>query len=180
MAQATQVKIEGIKDLKMNLEELGQEVATRIGRRADREAAKLIAESIRRAVPYDATRNTGRRWKTRKGTTEVDYGHWRDNIRVRARRARKAHHIVYQVTMGRAFWSYFYEFGTKHQPARPIVRMTFDAYANDALRVQIDTLRSGIEAEAKKRERAAKRAARAALRRSASPVSLASAAGAAN
>lgn len=173
MAQATRVKLEGIADLKMNLEKLGTEVSTRIGRKADREAAKLIAAAIARAVPYDANRSTKRRWQTKKrGVTEVDYGHWRDNIRVRAARAYKQHHIVYNVTMGQAFWSYFYEFGTRHQPARPIVRITFEAYANEAMRVQIDTLRRGIEAEAKKRDRAARRAIKEIARETTSPISL--------
>lgn len=161
----------GLKELKMNLEELGAETATKIGRKADREAAQLIAEEIRKAVPYDPDRSTkksrvnkGKRGGAGPVRVEFDYGHWRDNIRVAARRARKAHHIVYHVTMGKAFWSYFYEMGTKNQPARPIVRMTFDHFAKAAMNVQIDVLKRGIVAAAKKLARSARKSRRAITR----------------
>lgn len=157
MADAVRFKLEGLADLKKGLEELGTEVATKVGEKADRDAAKVVAEKARMLAPVGdgPTRKTRRN----KGGVVVsfDYGRLKDNIRVRKQRVRKQHHIVYAVTIGKAFWGAFQEFGTVNMPARPWLRVAFDMAVPDATQAQITGLREGIARAAKKAARLAKR-----------------------
>lgn len=57
-------------------------------------------------------------------------------------------HVV--VTVGKAFYGMFAEFGTRHQPARPWLRQAFDATAPPALQAIAKNLAGGIERAANK------------------------------
>lgn len=157
MADAIRFKLEGLGELKKGLEELGTEVATKVGERADREAAQIVAEKARQLAPV-GTGSTARTRRKKDGSVVAfDYGRLKDNIRVRKQKVRKQHHIVYAVTIGKAFWGAFQEFGTVNMPARPWLRVAFDMAVPDAAQAQITGLREGIARAAKKAARLAKR-----------------------
>jgi HK97 gp10 family phage protein len=150
MTNVGRVKLEGLEELKANLEALGKEVATKVGIRATREAAKAVAEAVRAYAPI-GTQSTVRTRRRRDGTIAIaDYGRLRDNIRVRRARARKETTITFNVTTGNAFWGKFLEFGTVHMPARPWMRPAFDASAAAALNITFVELKKGIDREVKK------------------------------
>jgi HK97 gp10 family phage protein len=133
--------LQGIGELKRDLAALGDEVATRIGRRADRKAADALAEEVRRRAPH----RPGVQLKNGK-----DYGDLKDNIRVRLRRARKEFHITYTVDVGQAFWAFFLEFGTATQAAQPFMRPAFEVTVGKLQDIQIEELRAGITRAAKR------------------------------
>jgi HK97 gp10 family phage protein len=134
-------KLQGVAELRRNLEELGNEVATKVGRTADRKAAQAFAAELRLKAPYRPG------VQKKRGT---DYGNLRDNIRVRLQRARKESTITYAVTVGRAFWGFFLEFGTRKMAARPFLRPAWEGAVRGLLDVQIAELRTGIERAAKR------------------------------
>lgn len=132
----TTVKVEGFKELEKSLKALGDE-ATVAGRRALRREGNMLRDALKEAAPYsgdDANTTKYRKLKAKKGkrralaglVRRVDYGHLRDNIRVREEKAKKDHTIVMSVTTGWAFWGSFLEFGTRKMAARPWMRPTFD------------------------------------------------------
>lgn len=143
------VKIEGLAELKAAFEQLGKEVSTKIGVRANRKAANLMKQAIVAIAPV-GTRNQVRSRTSKKGVvTRTDYGHLNANIRVRRARAKTDNKIVFHINTGNAFWGYFLEHGTVHMPARPFMRPAFDATRQTCVNVQIAELKVGIERVAK-------------------------------
>jgi len=144
------VQLHGVTELKAALAELSDEVATKIGVAADRKAANLMKEAMVAIAPYNPNGSTRSR-KSKKGVvTKTDYGHLRDNIRVRRARAKTDGKIVFTINTGAAFWGYFLEFGTVNMSARPFMRPAFDATREAAVNVQIEELKSGIVRVAKR------------------------------
>lgn len=143
MAQG-RIKMEGLEDLKANLLALDEAVATKIGVKADRDAANILKSALVEAAPYDPT-------------AESPYGHLRENIRVRKQQVRTAHTIRYVVDTGKAFWGAFVELGTVKMAARPWMRPVFERLVAELREAQEQGLRDGIEREAKRTARIAKR-----------------------
>jgi HK97 gp10 family phage protein len=138
-------KLEGAKDLERVLGALGKDVATRIGRKAVRDPAQVLATVLRLTAPY----RPGRRDRP----NGADYGHLRDNLKVVSVRAKKPGLLLYRVTTGDAFWGNFLEFGTVNMPARPWMRPQVDAMKGEIVDIQVSTLSLGIERAAKKQAR---------------------------
>ena len=144
------VKIEGLTELKAALAELSDEVATKIGVAADRKAARLLANAMIAIAPYNEQGSVRSRTSKSGVVTRTNYGHLRDNIRVRRARAKTAGKVVFTINTGNAFWGYFLEYGTVNMEARPFMRPAFDAFKDQAIDVQISELKSGIEKVARK------------------------------
>jgi HK97 gp10 family phage protein len=134
-------KLEGAAELRAALEELGNEVATKVGRRANRLAAVEMRDVMVSTAPES---------KADKSPGSKKFGSLKTNIKVRLAKARRENVIVYNVTVGRAFWGFFQEFGTRNQPAYPWMRPAFDATVRLAIDTQTGELRTGIERAAKK------------------------------
>lgn len=124
--------LEGLADLKANLQMLGTDVSTKTGVTANRKAAQLFAGELKQSAPYDP-----------KG--DSPNGHLRDNIRVRKVRANRVTVVRHAVDTGKAFWGWFLEFGTAKMGARPWWRPAFDAFGDLMVKAQVDELRNGIE-----------------------------------
>ncbi len=111
--------LEGYSELIEGLDGMAADVATKLGRKATREGAKLLLERIKERAPYGSL----------LAGAAKKYGHLRDNLKVRLARAQTEGTIVYKVTSGKAFWARFLEFGTKFIAARPFMRPATDASA---------------------------------------------------
>ena len=153
MANVKRVKIEGVRELKASLEALGTAVATKVGEKATRDAAKELRQLLADTAPFDPETKI-KSWRRKDGTVgRASYGHLRDNIRVSKARARKETTVNYRVTTGKAFWGAFVEFGTVRMPAYPWMRPAFEVSQQRLLGVVIDGLQVGIEREAKRAAR---------------------------
>lgn len=142
-------RMEGAAELSAALAALGAEVATKIGRQAVRASAVELRDELVEGAPLGP--GGKKYWRLKNGDVRSrDYGHLRDNIRVRAVRSRKQNHIVYEVTTGRAFWGTFLEFGTVSMRPHPWFRPILDRLHNRLFDVQADLLRTGIEKAAKR------------------------------
>jgi HK97 gp10 family phage protein len=128
--------VEGAKELDEALAELDKQVATRLGMTAVRASGLEGKRMMIEAAPY----RPGERLHRGR-----DYGHLRDNIRVRKSRSQKPNYVVYEITTGRAFWGNFLEFGTVKMSPRPWARPTVDRMPGPLVTIQIDVLRRGIE-----------------------------------
>jgi HK97 gp10 family phage protein len=144
--QALSIDLKGVKELEIALEALGKDVATRIGRKAVRDPAKVLQEALVLSAPY------------RPGTREKSngrYGHLRDNLKVVSVRAKKPGLLLYRVSTGDAFWGNFLERGTVTITPRPWMRPTVDRETDNIVSLQIETLTLGIDRAAKRLARKA-------------------------
>lgn len=140
MANVTRRQLEGMADLKATLEALGTETATKIGVKANRDAAKQLQSILVESAPVGA----------RETPQNKRYGRLRENIKVSRRKAQKQGHIIHWVTIGRAFWGFFQEFGTRFMAARPWMRPAVEAHQDQLIDAQAKGLGDGIEAATKR------------------------------
>lgn len=140
MANVTRRQLEGMAELKATLEALGTETATKIGVKANRDAAKEFQQHLMQTAPHDLIESKNNR----------RYGTLRGGIRVSRRKAQKQGHIIHHVSIGHAFWGFFQEFGTRFMAARPWMRPAIEAWHDHLVDVQTKRLRDGIEATVKR------------------------------
>lgn len=153
----TVIQLKGMDELKRALAELEPEIATKAGTAATRKSAQFMRDRMRDAAPQGHEPTVKSR-KRKDGTVvKVDYGHLRPNMRIRRVKARRQHFIVYHVTVGRAFWGRFLEYGTINMEARPWMRPTFDASAKEVVVVQLTELDAAIKRANRKLARLARK-----------------------
>lgn len=140
------IRMDGLKELDAQFALLERAVATEIVTEALKASADLLAERWRRIAPYNPNSRPKTRTTKAGEVSHTDYGHLRDNIRVRQVRPRKETAVVWKVTTGDAFWAYFYEFGRIGQPPRPTFRPAVEAMKSQLISVQVDILQRGIDA----------------------------------
>jgi HK97 gp10 family phage protein len=147
MAVTTRIKLNGATELKAALEELGTVVATKVGVKANRNAARKLAALLAGAAPYDPSTRK-KYWKRKDGSVgTANYGHLRDNIRVRKIKSMNANTVRHLVSTGDAFWGNFLEFGTAKMAAQPWARPVLDRHYGEISEEQISGLREGIARE---------------------------------
>lgn len=138
--------LEGLSDLKKALEDLGTEVSTRVGRAANRKAARRLVDRLIAVAPEGV----------RQSPASKRYGKLRDNLRVKAVKGRTKGRIKHQVTTGHAFWGAFYEMGTAKQRPRPWWRPAVENIQAELVDIQIEELSRGIDRAARRLARKAK------------------------
>jgi len=159
MPRIKRFRLEGAKELDAALADLGVDVAGKLGNAAVRKTAKTLQAELIDAAPYNPSGPTPKVYTAKDGSVRrTDYGHLRDNLRVRRRKANKPYMIRFEVTTGQAFWGTFLEWGTVRMAAKPWARPLFDRLHQRLITVMMETLREGVK-------RAARRAARGSRRR---------------
>lgn len=149
--------INGVDELKRALNALNSESALKVGTSAAREGGKMIKAAFVDAAPV-GTEPTAKTRRTRSGNVVAfDYGHLRDNITVRKRRAERQHQVKFSVGIGAAFWGLIQEFGSRHMAAHPWMRPAFDRAARGVISAVGKLIGSGIEREAKRLGRKARK-----------------------
>lgn len=137
MAPRASVTLSGFESLLENLKEIPQDIDEKIVAAASRTVANLAAKDMRdiagrlgtelddahryadRSV-IETYRKTARKARAAGGSAKK-YGRLVDNIKVKKTPKR----VGWVVTTGKAYWAMFYEFGSRHQPARPVFRTMF-------------------------------------------------------
>lgn len=138
------LEIKGLEDLERQLRELGTAIATDIAENAVKSTAQQLAAELKVKAPYRPGGTVRTRRLKSGAVVTSDYGHLRDNIRVRKEKSRTVHWIGYRVGRGRAFWALFLEFGTRRMVARPWFRPTRDAFAPRAKALMAQAFREGV------------------------------------
>lgn len=154
-ANGVSLSIGGGAELERRLKGLSEEVVKRLALRAARAGSRLMKDAIAAAAPLGPGKAKLRR--TRSGDLVVaDYGHLRDNIRMRlpSKRARSGAEagglFEFIITTGQAFWGRFLEEGTAKMAPRPWMRPAFDATADPATDRVGEVLKTGIDAWVRK------------------------------
>lgn len=145
----TALSVEGGEELAAALRALSEDVVVRLGNRAARAGTNLLKEAIVSAAPVGPGKAKLRRNKSGE-LVVMDYGHLRDNIKVRgigkALRSdmNSGGYFEFSISAGHAFWGKFLEFGTVKMAARPFFRPAFDANSQAATDKVGDVLKAGI------------------------------------
>lgn len=126
-------EIQGAKEMEALLKDLGPKVATRLGDKALRAAARPIIKEAKRLVPV-RTGQLKRSIVAAKGNNK---------------QTEREVLIGFKPPVSRR--AHFTEFGTSHSAAHPFIRPAMDARAQDALNAMVDALATGIEREEWKR-----------------------------
>lgn len=143
----TRSDVTGFKELHDLLAQLPDRVQKRVLQKGTNAAARVFLSAYKSAIPHG---DKSTRRKLKDGTV-VDYGRWYQNMKTRVmRRLRNRTAKGSQVYTGNAFWAAFYEYGTRHQPARPILRAAAEAVKDKAALAMRSIILKGIEDEAKK------------------------------
>lgn len=135
-------KIDGAAQMDKILQELGSEVATKLGRSAIRAAATLVRDEAKRLAPVD----TG---ALRDGITVVSG----KQALVRTEASSTENAAIVTVRGSAAWRAHFTEFGTPRQAAQPFLRPAMDQKRKEVLDKLAKSLGSGINREVKKLNR---------------------------
>lgn len=133
-------RVSGFKELDAVLKELPQTMQKQVLAGAVAAGARVIRREVKAATPVGQD----------PSPASQKYGRAKDNVRIaRLRRIRRAV-AGYRVSMGRAFWMTWYEFGSSHQPARPFFRPAFERASSEAIKAMRENMAKGLERAAKR------------------------------
>lgn len=116
----------GFDELDARLAELSKGVATKAGNKAVRRGAVLVAKEVR-------------------GEAARDTGDLKRNIRARKGRSKAANAVTYVVSVGKAFYGKFLEFGTRKMAAQPFFGPAFERVSKDAFSEMKSELSAAID-----------------------------------
>lgn len=116
----------GFGDLDANLAALQTKVATKAGQVAVRKGAVLMARDVRAAARRDE-------------------GELKRNIRARKGKSKDRNSITYIVSVGKAFYAAFIEFGTRKMAAKPFFKPAMDAVAKQSFNEIVTELRAAVQ-----------------------------------
>jgi len=148
MSNSQTSRIEGVESASQVLRGLPIKIEERVLQQATSAGARRWARYIRAAAPIGPeTPNPD----TKRGKQRAKYGLLKRNIRTKAsKRDKRRHQRGAYVTTGNAFWGYFREVGTRHQPPLPWFRPAANRGYQAALTAMRDRLPVAIEKEAEK------------------------------
>lgn len=161
----TQIRITGAREMEAVLRQLPATIAKQVLTKALREAAEPVLEEARALAPVgQEAKGRVRLRTTKRGKVSIaNYGKLKLSLRVANVPAnRTPHSATVVVTVGKAFWGLFVEFGTRFMSARPFLRPAFESKKIEALNRLGKSLGEQIEKAA---QRLAGPLARSGLRR---------------
>lgn len=147
------VRIHGADEMAKVLRELPEHIGRRVLVGALRKAAVPILDEARRLAPVgQESKGRVRLRKTKRGKiTVANYGKLRLELGIVTIPASKTEHTAsVAVSVRKAFWGMFVEFGTRLMAARPFMRPAFEARKYEALDILGKELGAGIERAAKR------------------------------
>lgn len=130
------VRIHGASEMEEILKQLPEELAKRALVSSLRDGATVVLDEARRRAPVGAESKGRVRFRyTKRGKVSVsNYGKLKLNLRLANLSARRTpHSATVVVTVGKAYWGMFVEFGTRKMKARPFMRPAFEAKKMEAL-----------------------------------------------
>lgn len=146
------IRLHGAKEMEAVLKQLPDYISKRVVTGALRSGAKVVLEEARRLAPVGhESKGRVRLRTTKKGkVTIANYGKLKLNLRIVDITRKREHSATMAVSVGKAFWGMFLEFGTRFMAKRPFMRPAFEATQYAALDAIGKSLGDGIEKAAKK------------------------------
>ena len=137
-----ETKIKGFENLNTILTKLPERVEANVLQKSTTGALRSIVKYMRGRAPKNADYES---------PASKKYGPLRKNIFVKAsKRDKKSGTRGAYITTGKAFWGFFYEKGTRHQPARPWFLPAFSAVSDLIIKRFADNVSEGILKEVEK------------------------------
>jgi HK97 gp10 family phage protein len=134
-------RVEGLSELNKVLQQLPDTVERRVLQNAVNAGGRVILRAVKAVAP---------RHQGKQSAASKRYGTIVRNLRLQTlSRVRKGMRGT-RVWTKDAFWSVFFERGTKRQPARPFAEPAFEQVAGQAVQAVHDKLLEGVEKEASK------------------------------
>lgn len=152
---ATKLRVEGTKEMVKVLKKLPDVVARRLIAGAVRKGAQVVLREAQRRAPVGReSRGRVRLRRSTGGRVSVsNFGKLKLELKVVTiprRLLRPSAVAGAAVTVGKAFWGMFVEFGTRHTSAQPFLRPAFEQTHRRALVVMGKSLKQGIDRQLKK------------------------------
>lgn len=147
------VRITGAKEMEAALRQLPDYIAKKVVVSALKEAAQPILDEARARAPVgQESKGRVRLRRSKKGKVTIsNYGKLKLDLKIVTVPAKlTAYSATVAVTVGKAFWGMFLEFGTRHQRKTPFLRPAFEAKKMEALNRLGQALGRGIEQAAEK------------------------------
>jgi HK97 gp10 family phage protein len=149
------IHISGAREMEMVLRQIPDYIAKKALNAALREAAKPILDEARALAPVgQQSKGRVRMRTTKRGKVSItNYGKLKLLLKIVTVPARlTSHSATVAVTVGKAFWGMWVEFGipSRHIGARPFMRPAFEGKKMDALNQLGKALGEQIEKAAKK------------------------------
>lgn len=147
------VRLHGAREMEQVLKQLPEHISRQVVVGALRDAAQPILDEARRLAPVgQESKGRVRLRRTKKGKVTVsNYGKLKLNLKIITLPAAKLEHSAgVAVSVGKAFWGMFVEFGTRHMGKKPFMRPAFEAKKMEALNILGKRLGERIEKAAEK------------------------------
>lgn len=148
-----QVRITGAREMELVLRQLPDTIAKKTLTQALRAAAEPILDEARTLAPVgQESKGRVRLRRTKRGkVTIANYGKLKLNLRIATVPASQTpHSATVAVTVGKAFWGLFVEFGTRFMSAKPFLRPAFESKKVQTLNQLGQALGTEIEKAARK------------------------------
>lgn len=141
------MQMTGFKELNDVLKQLPKELAQQAVRGALRKAAVPILEEARRLAPFGhEAKGRVRVRRTKGGKVRIaNYGKLRGELKIISLPNKNAQAgTSVAISVGKAYWGMFLEFGTRHMSKRPFLRPALEMKAEQALAVLRNELAANI------------------------------------
>ncbi len=141
---ADPVHVKGLAELQRTLAELPSRIQEKVLVGATSAGAKVLQDEMTARAPV---RQDGELKKLGRNSTKARLpGFLKASIGRKRTDRRSGTQVSYAVgVLGRAFYAIFYEFGSRHQTARPFIRPAAEAKQDAAVEAMAAKLRAGIE-----------------------------------
>lgn len=150
---ANLVHIRGASEMEAVLRQLPDYIAKAVLTKALRQAAEPILDEARNLAPVgQESKGRVRLRRTKRGKVTIsNYGKLKLSLRIATVPASQTpHSATVVVSVGKAFWGLFVEFGTRFMSAKPFLRPAFESKKMDALNRLGKSLGEEIEKAAAK------------------------------
>lgn len=147
------IRITGAREMEAVLRQLPAAIAKQALTKALRHAAQPVLDEARALAPVgQESKGRVRLRHTKRGKITIShYGKLKPSLRIATVPASQTpHSATVVVTVGKAFWGMFVEFGTRFMAARPFLRPAFESKKMDALNRLGKALGEEIEKATKK------------------------------
>jgi HK97 gp10 family phage protein len=141
------INTRGFADLEEALKAMGADVATKIGRAANRKAASVIGKAVKEAAPVgprpDGYQSKFKRKDGSRGTRT--HGKLKTNLKIKNGRVASSTKVKHIIHTGNAFHALMVEKGTVHMQPKPWFKPALDAAAPAAIEAIKTTLARRIK-----------------------------------
>lgn len=134
------IKLEGFAELDSALRKLPERTENKVLQAAVTGSIRQAGKEIRKSAPRSEEQSPA----------SLKYGRLSKNIKISRVRSAKKGGKGAKVTIGDAFWGFFYERGTRYQPARPWFVPAFERARSAMLDELSKRIKTGVEKEFQK------------------------------